>query len=549
VSKAEWENIQKTGEIRSKGEENFGDVQKGMTYFSRDPGQAQQYSAALFEPKHKPTPDEPNYLLAVRVPPEDRVHPEAAGGPDEVAVSGATPASDIAAAYEVRPYALGDEGVQHDAYHRVDKPTDQGPNLDRNVWDLTPEEFRDLDWDAMGGGYSDTPRAVFSTPPGGVVTVQDYARSEVWTEVRGDEYDDGKDPAWKATLDREKVKRDEPIVVYRAIEAERTTDVILPGDYVTENPDYAKAHGEAQLAGHYRLVSMQVKPSELAAPGDPHEFQWWPQDPKAALDRVREQARNLGLTDDDSGVEKEIEVAVDQEKSLGIQPPNGPVKTEKETYAAVPGLLDGYRSVLNMGKGVSARLDADVVTPEAGGLTAAIQKMDPDKINIVLAPPKGQERARQKVDTKYGGDWSRLNDIVRGTIVLPKIDDLGRTVQAVREEADKRGWKVSAIENRMVAIPGQANSPGPTPSGYRDFTLKLQSPEGFQTELQISTIPMVQAKQGGGHKLYEEERSILAEAASANRGLTADEQAHIDDLRRKQADLYREAWRASIHST
>lgn len=134
----------------------------------------------------------------------------------------------------------------------------------------------------------------------------------------------------------------------------------------------------------------------------------------------------------------------------------------------------------------------------------------PDKPQVILAPIKGIERSTQKVEQKYDGDWNRLQDTVRGTVVVPTLDDMPAAVEALRARAEKAGWTIRKAESRWDDPPPPHNT-GPTPAGYRDAAVALIAPNGLVTELQFNTAPMMRAKQGEGHTLYEESRTLEAE--------------------------------------
>jgi len=70
-----------------------------------------------------------------------------------------------------------------------------------------------------------------------------------------------------------------------------------------------------------------------------------------------------------------------------------------------------------------------------GGKTVDIKKAEKDagkgisKPMLVMGPMKKMERAKQKVDTKYDGDWNRLQDVLRATMVVPTLADAVTAMQ------------------------------------------------------------------------------------------------------------------------
>lgn len=213
--------------------------------------------------------------------------------------------------------------------------------------------------------------------------------------------------------------------------------------------------------------------------------------------------------------------------------------TEEALFAEAAPALDAYKRLLNMGGGVAKRIGGQNSTPEQA-LAA------PDKPHVIIAPLKGRERSREKVETKYEGDWSKLGDVVRGTIAVPTMDDLPGTIDALRTEAKKQGWKITAPENRYVYVEGDHVNTGPVPAGYRDVAVILEAPNGVVAELQINTGPMMAAKQNEGHKLYEVERAIYAKAARQGRPLNSQERRRVEDLQTQASQLYGQAFADSF---
>jgi DNA topoisomerase-1 len=158
-----------------------------------------------------------------------------------------------------------------------------------------------------------------------------------------------------------------------------------------------------------------------------------------------------------------------------------------------------------------------------------------------LGPLKGQPRSLEKINVKYDGDHNRLQDVVRGTVVVDTLEDLPGALEAVRQEARRRGWKVRKYEMRWLEPPPPYHTGG-TPSGYRDAVVALVSPAGTVTELQFNTAPMYAAKTGMGHDLYKQERAI--DARIRQRGhAEPGERDRIAALQREQTALYNVAWR------
>lgn len=198
-----------------------------------------------------------------------------------------------------------------------------------------------------------------------------------------------------------------------------------------------------------------------------------------------------------------------------------------------------YREILNEGQGLDAAMGAEVYDgandPEAFGRAIKDAVAGADHPMVILAPLKGSKRSHEKVANKYGGDWGQLNDVVRGSVVVPQAGQLDETLNALREQASEIGWELTEAEDKIS---------NPTPAGYRDFSVLLRSPEGFLCELQVMPTTMFAAKMTTGHKLYEQSRFIAEQAST--RELTKEEESTVQGLRAKMRELYAGAWSSAL---
>ena len=140
---------------------------------------------------------------------------------------------------------------------------------------------------------------------------------------------------------------------------------------------------------------------------------------------------------------------------------------------------------------------------------------------------KGRERAIEKTMADYKGDASKLVDLVRGSIVyesyyklMEGLDSCNQNLTLVREK------------NRFDK---------PAPSGYRDILLNVKLSNGHIAELQLHLTQILAVKSGGEHKIYEEVRKIQAIAKTADRALTGEERAKIEQLNAESKALYEQA--------
>jgi diguanylate cyclase (GGDEF)-like protein len=97
MSALEYEAIQSTGQIESRGDFNIGEEQKGTTSFGLTPATAESYASGIASWHEKPTFESPGYVIAVRRPTDASRFSNAPGtdAGSEVSVSGSIPASEI----------------------------------------------------------------------------------------------------------------------------------------------------------------------------------------------------------------------------------------------------------------------------------------------------------------------------------------------------------------------------------------------------------------------------------------------------------------------
>ena len=107
---------------------------------------------------------------------------------------------------------------------------------------------------------------------------------------------------------------------------------------------------------------------------------------------------------------------------------------------------------------VLARERRDLFAVEVLEVLARAGKQATEPSRAIRGPSvKGLARAREKTTLDYGGDASRLRDVLRGSIVCETVDELDAVVDALRGAKD---IEIVQIKNRFRGAP--------TPSGYRD---------------------------------------------------------------------------------
>jgi len=208
---------------------------------------------------------------------------------------------------------------------------------------------------------------------------------------------------------------------------------------------------------------------------------------------------------------------------------NQPVKTEEELFARAKEGLEQLRDLLDRGNGVSNKMGHEM-------MTVAPEDVPPERWNddsgiLFIAPLKGATRAREKVMSKYEGDWSQLRDVVRCSIAVPTIANVAHVMDRLRAS----GMALAAQPDNRFA--------NPTEAGYRDFSMNVRLPNGMLAEVQLHAKPMMLAK-NEGHHWYEVERSITAKLKTEKRKPTSEEKIKYDKALQRQQAIYGQAWRA-----
>lgn len=197
------------------------------------------------------------------------------------------------------------------------------------------------------------------------------------------------------------------------------------------------------------------------------------------------------------------------------QPVNDPDKLwemSEEALKDYTAFLTGVSESLGIEKMTKSPDDVDFSKP--GGM-------------LFIAPLKGKQRAKEKVENKYGGDWSRLCDVVRATIAVDTMDELKGLVAKLKEH----GLELAAApEDRFYE---------PTPVGYGDVMLNVKLSNGIVGELQLHVKPMLEAK-NEGHKPYEVIRRI-AESGPESEWSDEDRKAYENAVAESKR-IYGAAW-------
>lgn len=117
-------------------------------------------------------------------------------------------------------------------------------------------------------------------------------------------------------------------------------------------------------------------------------------------------------------------------------------------------------------------------------------------------------------------DPTQIRDLLRATVVVTQVQDVGKAIAAVRDK-----FQVVRVKNRFET---------PMVSGYRDVLINVRLPSGLEAEIQVNVPSMMKAKDVG-HKLYSLTRSLADQTAVQE----------LDDLQRQ---LYGDAFQNAMSS-
>ena len=195
----------------------------------------------------------------------------------------------------------------------------------------------------------------------------------------------------------------------------------------------------------------------------------------------------------------------------------------RETKHIVERYGDG-KSVQN-----SNNLDALYNAGKAGfaGFVSSVKALAGEtKGRVMIGPIKLRDKAEAKIRHDYGGDASRLTDIIRATIAYPDVHSMYEGLKN--------------LERHFGIVVLRDNYRKTTNTGYADINTKVRLPNGHIAELQLNTEAMLAVKEAG-HVHYN--RAILMEQRVKLTGkpFTLREKADYLNEARAQIRLYREA--------
>src|SRR5262245_15027757 len=162
-----------------------------------------------------------------------------------------------------------------------------------------------------------------------------------------------------------------------------------------------------------------------------------------------------------------------------------------------------------------------------GGLEAELARPGG---KIVLGPVKGFARAKEKVDADYGGDWSRLLDVVRAAVACDSLAEVYQAAASVRDTGAR------------LARPPRDRFKEPLGNGYRDLLANYRLPCGLVCEVQYHVKPMLMARERE-RLAYDVVRAIKASmGAEGRRDMTPGEAEACRRARQDSRRLFARAW-------
>lgn len=143
---------------------------------------------------------------------------------------------------------------------------------------------------------------------------------------------------------------------------------------------------------------------------------------------------------------------------------------------------------------------------------------------------KARERSLEKIAADYGGDASRITDIARSSVIFETESQVLQALDMLQDDMN-----VIRIKNRF-------QSPV---NGYRDVLLNILMPNGHIVEMQLHLRSILEVKYKFGDNIYQEIRSIEADAEQEQRDLTPSEAKRIQELSSEAKRLYDRAFEQS----
>lgn len=238
----------------------------------------------------------------------------------------------------------------------------------------------------------------------------------------------------------------------------------------------------------------------------------------------------------------EIASALFSNSEVARLPPKAPqpVDSWEQLNGKAPEGLEQFKGMLGeVAKSLGLHSDKKMKPTGVPDLTP--EEWSDNSGYLFMGPLKSEQRAKEKVEQDYNGDWSQLRDMVRATIAVPRVTQIPKVLAEL---------KAAGIE---LAQKPKNNLVKPLPGGYRDLNLIVKLPNGLLAELQVHVKPMTLAKEKG-HEPYETTRAIVGKYRKQNLHDEKDKW-HPDDVdahdkaMAEQEKLYGDAWKQASDSS
>jgi hypothetical protein len=158
-----------------------------------------------------------------------------------------------------------------------------------------------------------------------------------------------------------------------------------------------------------------------------------------------------------------------------------------------------------------------------------LQEKHPEQfagVEFQHAPIKDLERIQDKVTGDYGGDHTRVADMVRGRLLVETPEQ----IQIVRNE-------IAALQENLGIVKVKDFYAEPLKTHFRTLNTQVRLPNGHVAEFRIDQHDMALAGEEA-HKLYEEIQEIERTAKAENRSLTENEIIRRNELYEEQRTIF-----------
>lgn len=153
--------------------------------------------------------------------------------------------------------------------------------------------------------------------------------------------------------------------------------------------------------------------------------------------------------------------------------------------------------------------------------------------SALIVPIKSKNRIIEKAIVEYGGDITKVNDILRGSIISRVYDRIPNILEDIKEN-----FEVVRIKNRFEK---------PGPDGYRDVLINIRIKDVI-AEIQLHVKALFEIKEYISHLFYNVIRIIWAEAKKGNRNLFSWEENTIKKINEIQKYANEQAWHRQMAS-